>query len=151
MPEELRVEVLSFHEPDELALAAARLLIAQIDNKYDPNYVIDDDVEEYVDEFDDPVATPYALVDSESGLVAAALVLHGGDDVTYIAGIAVDPRAQGSGYGRRLMHHIAAQALSRQDRVIRLKSMETPFFEHLGFTMLGDNYMEAAPSTVLSK
>lgn len=133
-------EILDFQDPDALANAAADLIVREIYGRFDQPISYTDG-KDYIREADPEIDTHYALTTTDTGLVAAAGVLHGIDGLTEVCDFAVDPANRGQGYGRNLMRHIAEHSLEQGDTVMSLVPLEPFYFSNLGFAYDGEDHL----------
>jgi GNAT superfamily N-acetyltransferase len=115
---ELAIEVLELDQLDAHTMAAARLLVEEC---ADRSQTIEEwhtdnpehNVEEFLEQYSNPLCSVYALVEPHKNVIAAALVMHElFIGYTQVASVAVYPRARRRGHGTRLMRHVAEQALA---------------------------------------
>ena len=145
------IEILDFQHPDERALAAARLILAEVAHVDDPTYIVpDSEIQEYVENTAQLNQTHYAYIDKQSKLVGVARVEYGKQHATSVDVIATERDERQKGYGRKLMLHIAREAADRHDTRIGVMAFEPDFFARLGFTRPSEQsiYMFARPEDV---
>lgn len=143
------IEMLSIEQPDEKAIAAARLII----NEVAQLVVMVRTPEAYLLRRDPQKDSLYALSQTESGLLAASVVTHNyNNGITFVRSLAVDPQARYNGHCRTLMQHIAGQAITHDDPYVKLAPWGEgkEVFPRLGFDYDASCvYMVACSQTIL--
>ncbi len=134
----MRVETFSYVDASPLALQAAYLTATEFGAHSIALVDLDKSVANFIDSLGASATDNYALLQAESGLVAAASVIHGLDrgvgNETEVLTIAVRSDLQRQGLGRFLMRHIAREACDHGDTTISLEPIDTQPYLHMGFT-----------------